>query len=52
VTIELYDLERDPGEQHNVASEFPGIVEELLTLMENSRRESEIFRLKSMPADR
>lgn len=51
-TIELYDLEKDPGEQHDVASEFPGIVEELLALMGRSRSESEIFRLKSVLPER
>ncbi len=32
---EIYDLESDPGEQTNLAKEFPGKVTELRTLMQS-----------------
>ncbi len=32
--LELYDLEEDPGETHNIASQKPGIVEQLLSILE------------------
>ncbi len=32
--IELYDHTQDPFEEHNVAKDFPGIVEDLLPLLE------------------
>lgn len=41
--IELYDLENDPGEENNVASENPELVNELTKLMQEARTPSEIF---------
>ena len=42
-TTELYNLETDPGEENNVATDHPDVVQELEALMENARTPSEIF---------
>ncbi|MGJ8638084.1 MAG: arylsulfatase [Opitutaceae bacterium] len=36
--LELYDLDNDPGETTNLASQYPEVVDELDTLIQNSRR--------------
>ena len=41
--IELYDLENDVGEQHNVAEQHPDVVERIADLMQSARTESEVF---------
>lgn len=46
-TVELYNLADDPGEENNIASEYPDIVRELSEIMENSHTESEVFPFKS-----
>lgn len=43
MTVELYDLSTDVGEEHNVANEHPELVKELQQLMDSSRTESEVF---------
>ncbi|WP_340112087.1 arylsulfatase [Maribellus mangrovi] len=43
MTVELYDLSTDVGEEHNVADEHPERVKELQQLMNSSRTESEVF---------
>ena len=35
--LELYDLEQDPGEQHNLAGEYPEVVAKLDALINQSR---------------
>ncbi len=45
--IELYDLEKDPSEEHNLASQYPKIVEEITVLMQKARTPSEIFQFKA-----
>jgi len=45
VTLELYNMKDDPGEQHNVADKYPDKVEELIRLMDAERTENEIFKL-------
>jgi len=45
ITVELYHLTDDPGEQHNLADEYPDKVEELIRLMNAERTENEIFKL-------
>lgn len=42
-TTELYDLSTDIGEENNVAEQYPGIVSELLSIMNKARTESDIF---------
>jgi arylsulfatase A len=43
--VELYDLSKDPGEQNNLASQYPEIEAEMDQLMKNARTESEVFPL-------
>lgn len=47
--LELYNLQEDPGEEVNLASEYPEIAEELLQQMEQSRTESTHFPLYTQP---
>ena len=44
-TLELFNLEEDPGEETDVSADHPDIVEELLRLMGESRTESVHFPL-------
>ena len=44
-TVELYNMEEDPAEQNNIATENPEKVEELIHLMEKERTENDIFKL-------
>lgn len=37
--LELYDLDKDPYEQHNLVSEKPGLVQELKAQLDNWKRE-------------
>ncbi len=37
IVTELYNLERDPGEEINVADSYPEILEELLPLFKEAR---------------
>lgn len=46
--LELYNLEKDPGEDNNVAGENPEIVKELDELIKNSRFPSDTFRSKGL----
>ena len=46
-TTELYDLSTDLGEENNVSEKHPEVVEELLSLMEQSRTPSEVFTFQS-----
>ena len=41
--IELFNLELDPSEENNLASQYPEIVEELTKLMQEARTPSDIF---------
>jgi len=41
--IELYNLEMDPSEENNLASQHPEIVKELTKLMQEARTPSDIF---------
>ncbi len=43
ITTELYNLKTDLGEETNVASENPKIVQEMLQIMKNSRVPSDVF---------
>ena len=44
LTIELFDLSKDIGEQNNVAEQFPEVVIEILQIMENEHVDSEYFK--------
>jgi arylsulfatase A-like enzyme len=44
-TLELYDLEADPGEAHNLAGSNPGKTNDMVIKMEQERIESEAFPL-------
>ncbi|RIH63697.1 DUF4976 domain-containing protein [Mariniphaga sediminis] len=46
-TTELYNLEKDLGEENNVAEQHTDIVKELSEIMTNARTESEVFAFKS-----
>ena len=48
---ELYNLEEDPKEQNDLANQFPAIVMELQTLMDQSRTENPYFPLKRSAAN-
>jgi len=48
ITTELYDLNADIGEEHNIASEHPDMVEELLKLMDQARTPSDVFPFHSL----
>jgi arylsulfatase A len=41
--IELYNLEQDPSEENNLASQHPELVKELTQLMQEARTPSDIF---------
>ena len=43
-TIELYDLEKDPSENNNVAAQHLKLVSELTKLMQEARTPSDIFK--------
>jgi len=45
-SVELYNLNTDPGEENNVAETHPEIVVELQELMEKARTKSEVFRFE------
>ena len=42
--IELYNLKNDPKEKENLAASYPEKIQEMATLMANSRVESEMFK--------
>jgi hypothetical protein len=39
----LYNLKTDPGEETNVATKYPKIVQEMLQIMKDSRTPSDVF---------
>ena len=44
--IELYDLENDIREEHNVAANYPEVVEKIAQIMKNQHVEAELKRFK------
>lgn len=49
--FELYNLKDDPGEKNDLAQVHPEIVEELKTIMQNARTESDVFKFSSVAYD-
>ncbi len=47
MTVELYNLANDPGEENNLAEAHPEIVEELTKIMNSARTESELYPFES-----
>jgi arylsulfatase A-like enzyme len=45
--MELYNLESDPGEETNLAGEYPEKVKELMQIMAEARTDSEVFQFSS-----
>ncbi|WP_016778396.1 sulfatase-like hydrolase/transferase [Anaerophaga thermohalophila] len=43
--IELYNLEKDPGETNNVAGKYPEVVSEIKSTMEKAHKPSPVFKL-------
>ncbi|WP_010180539.1 arylsulfatase [Aquimarina agarilytica] len=41
--VELYNLSLDPSESNNIASNYPTLVKELSSIMENEHHESDLF---------
>ena len=41
--IQLFDLDKDPGEQHDVAAENAGVVEKMRSIMASARVPSKLF---------
>ena len=48
--IELYDLDADIGETHNVADGHPDIVAKITAIMEKARANSEFNRFWPLPS--
>ena len=41
--LEIYDLKNDAGEEHNVADQFPGVVDQMEQLLDTIRTESKYW---------
>ena len=41
--VELYDLEEDPTETNDVATEFPEIVQEMINIMDEEHTDNDVF---------
>jgi arylsulfatase A-like enzyme len=52
LTLELFDLATDPGEQSNVSQEHPDVVSRIEQIMETGRTESRLFPLRQEAVDR
>lgn len=46
--IELYNLDKDPGESTNLASEHPELVSQFAKIMKEGRTPSEIFKFRTL----
>lgn len=43
--VELYDLDKDPGEEKDLAAEYPGVVAEMIAIMEEAHTPNPVFPL-------
>ena len=50
LTLELYNLAKDVGEQENVAVEHPEVVARLQRLMEQEHEKSDLYPLRPLDA--
>jgi arylsulfatase len=48
LSIELYDLAADPGEKHDIADQYPKIVERIATIMTNARTPNPDFPIPAL----
>ncbi len=46
--VELYDLDKDESEATNVAGNFPDVVKQLSTLMQEQHQKSELFPIRAL----
>lgn len=44
-SVELYNVKKDPGEQNNLADQYPSVTRQLLFFMNQAHRESVVFPL-------
>jgi len=49
MTIELYDMENDIREEHDVAEQYPEIVKQMETIMRKEHTPSTVERFKLKP---
>ena len=47
-TTELYDLEKDPGEEKNLAGQYPSIVKKMTGIMNAAHKPNDVFILKGV----
>ena len=44
--VELYNLTEDPGEEYNLAGQYPEVTQEIIRLMSEAHTTSELFTYK------
>jgi arylsulfatase A len=49
--LELYDLAKDPKEEHNIAAEHPDVVAKLMKIMQEQHTKSEVFPIRALDGD-
>jgi arylsulfatase len=51
LTLQIYDLESDPGEQNDLAPTNPALVERMTRLLAEARRPSPIFPIPALDTE-